>query len=124
MLDTTAFKQGLHLLTGQVYVFVWWSAVYQAVRVQDQIWVASLWQGLRVTIHLRGVLRRDGDAQGGGAHGERNVFPAFAMKALQIVGDMPEAGRQNKLNELKVRHTGSAVNRAMLVHSLVRGQDI
>lgn len=117
-------KQSLQLLTGHVFVFAWWYAVFEAVRQENLAWVVSLRQaGLTVTIHLRGVLDVTALAALSCAQSEahkeaermlNDSFPAFAMKALQIVGEVPQAGRQKTLNELNVRYKGSAVNRTML----------
>jgi hypothetical protein len=123
-LDTLVFNYSLNLLTGHVYVFAWWWAVYEAVRSQHLSWIASLWQaGLTVTIHLRGVLDVRSLVQLSCVQSEvhkaaermlSDSFPAFAMKALQIIGDTPDSGRLKSLNDLNIKYKNSQVNRSML----------
>lgn len=123
-LSTMEFKHSLRLLTGHAYVYGWWLAMFDALRLERLDVVAALWQcGLTVTLHLRSTQDVPALAVLSCSQSEAHKsmekmlsdsFPAFAMKVIEILKDSAEGGRMKKLSDLGIKFKGSSVSKAML----------
>ena len=123
-----AFPSSLALLTGHVYVYAWYWAVFGAINTNNYGLIAALWQaGLSVTIHCRVGMTESERAVLSIAMSESRKasarlsdgFMGFALKALLIVKQSSATSKLAVLNQLGVRFNGSPVSKAMLTGILI-----
>ena len=123
-----AFPSSLALLTGHVYVYAWYWAVFEAINTNNYGLIAALWQaGLSVTIHCRVGMNESERAVLSIAMSESRKasarlsdgFMGFALKALLIVKQSSATSKLAVLNQLGVRFNGSPVSKAMLTGILI-----
>ena len=127
-------EKGMAVISGHVYLYGWYLAVFRAVAQRDEKLLAALWQvGLTTTIFVRLNLKPHELAvfsmqQSEARKTQKNVysdtFVAFSLKAMLVMrgaqggcGGGPATSRGAKeqlLEATKVTFNGAPVNKAML----------
>ena len=127
------------VVAGHTYVWAWYLGMHRAMQAGDVACVAALWQMARTTtVHLRHGLKESQLATWSISHAEQarategvlgDSFPAFALKCLAVLGEMPLCHRgahssdpadgltvrkaTSKLLEAKVTFRGAKMNQTM-----------
>ena len=122
--NASCFQNSLPVVSGHIYIFAWYVAMYDALSRTDVAGIAALWQcGLTISTQVRVGLSDEGlsiwslqssEARKTQERLHSDTFPAFALKALLVGETCSDVKRLKLLNNTGITFNGARMNRSMV----------